>query len=120
MKSLRQHVEEWVSALRASAELNRMDRRQLSRLAADVGVSIAELREFGASGPEATVLLDRRLANLRLTSAAHAQPALHRDMQRVCLRCTAKSRCEYDLDLHPSEPIWMDYCPNSDALNALR
>jgi hypothetical protein len=119
MKSLRERVDEWVSAFRASAELERLDRRELSRLAADVGVSVSDLWEFGTSGPNVAALLDRRLALLQLTSAAHAQPALFRDMRRVCMQCTAKGRCEYDLDLHPTDPIWMDYCPNGDALRFL-
>lgn len=120
MRNLRQYIEGWISAFRASAELDRLDRSEVNRLAAEAGVSVPELRTFGAGWPNAAALLERRLAQIHLTAAAHAEPAVFRDMQRVCAHCAAKNRCEHDLDLHPSDPDWIRYCPNAGTLEALR
>jgi hypothetical protein len=120
MRTLRECVEDWVSAVRRSAELDRLDSRELKRLATDVGLSVGELREFGGYGRRTAALLSRRLANMRLTHAAHAQPVLFRDMERVCLHCEAQDRCERDLNRNPLDPAWLRYCPNADALNSLQ
>jgi len=119
MIALRQYMHDWIAALRNAVELDRIDPHELDRLAADAGVSTAELRSLSAAWPNSAALLDRRLAQLGLTEAAHADRAVYRDMQRVCSRCRAKGRCEYDIDTDPGNAIWEHYCPNVGTLRGL-
>ncbi|MCC6947977.1 MAG: hypothetical protein IT539_09460 [Bradyrhizobiaceae bacterium] len=119
MTALREYVEDWVAALRKSAEIDRIDSRELDRLAADAGISVAELRSFAAAWPDSAALLDRRLAYLNLTHVAQANPDVFRDMQRVCTQCGVKGRCEHDMDRDPADPVWQRYCPNVDTLRGL-
>jgi hypothetical protein len=69
-------------------------------------------------------LLNRRLAALGLDphELAGLEPALVRDMQRLCIKCSSRSQCLEDFARHASDRTWdgwREYCPNQAVLNML-
>lgn len=103
------------------AELRDLPAGELDRVAADFGVSRAELVD-AAQRPDGTqVLLDRRLAALGLTHDEiwRLSPMLLRDLQRTCSRCPEQQRCAEDMAISPLAPGWESYCPNSGTLRTL-
>jgi hypothetical protein len=97
------------------------DSHEIERIAHDVGLSPNELRQMGRLGPDAARLLLDRMAALRLDASGVAtnEPATMRDLQRLCSACVAKKRCQRDLVIMPNSPLWHQYCPNADTLDAL-
>jgi hypothetical protein len=110
----------WRSRRAAIAELNRCG-TDVERLAADVGVSAAELSTLAGKWPGAAELLGRRMAQLKLDESGirSKEPQVLRDLQRVCTMCASKGRCEHDLANNPADPVWQAYCPNALTLGAL-
>jgi hypothetical protein len=47
------------------------------------------------------------------------QPAIMRDLQRVCSICSNKRVCEHDLGRSPANAAWSEYCPNAGTLAAI-
>jgi hypothetical protein len=86
------------------------------RIAHDLAVSPADLRVLAGKWPDD--LLSRRLEQLDL-DAAHVEPQVLRDLERVCTLCGSKRRCRHDLAGDPSESRWLEYCPNVTTLSAL-
>jgi Family of unknown function (DUF6455) len=95
---------------------------ETDRVARDAGVGVGDLRVLAGKWPDAAHLADRRMATLGLDAAqvGAMQPAVMRDVQRVCSLCANKRVCEHDLDRSPADAAWREYCPNVDTLDALR
>ena len=109
-------------ARRTVAALDRFGAEATELLAHDVGATSSELRALAGRWPESPPLLSRRLAALGLDEAAigHAEPAVLRDLQRVCSLCESTRECKHDLaSRDPSDPAWQVYCPNVTTLEAL-
>lgn len=103
------------------AELQELPSNELARVAADFGVSSAELLEVSRH-PEGTQgLLERRLAALELDpeEIRRISPMLLRDLQRTCAMCSEKQRCKDDMAVSPVLPGWESYCPNAGTLRTL-
>ena len=94
---------------------------EVQRVARDAGVSVGDLRVLAGKWPEAADLANRRMATLGLDAAqlGETQPAVMRDVQRVCSLCANKRVCEHDLDRNSANAAWRDYCPNAGTLAAL-
>src|SRR5512146_2462302 len=62
---------------------------EVERIATDIGMSVAELRELSKLGPESGELLMRRMTALDLDrkGVEHVQPETFRDLQRLCTLC---------------------------------
>lgn len=112
----------WRERAAASAELARYDAGEVAHLAADVGISPAELKIFATHSPHDADLLAERLGVLHLDEAelARREKLALRDLQRVCTVCASKGRCRDDLRHDPDDPAWQDYCPNAATLIALQ
>ena len=125
-KSLVAAVRDWVRHRRlirqCNARLDACDNDEIARIAHDVGLSASDLRHMAKRGPDAAQGLLDRMAALHLDAHAVAknEPAAMRDMQRLCTNCIDKKRCQRDLVLSPSSPVWHHYCPNADTLEELR
>ena len=111
----------WVGNRAGQAELNKLGSQELGHIARDIGASSGELTALAGKWPDSADLLARRMAALHLDPAAIArsQPALSRDMKKLCSLCGYKGWCEYDLDARAVNPRWRGYCPNSTTLTAL-
>ena len=103
------------------AQLRELSPEQLEQMAADVGVSPAELLELSARADGTQGLLERRLAALQLDpeEIRKLSPMLLRDLQRTCSRCSERQRCKDDMALSPLAPGWDSYCPNAGTLRTL-
>jgi hypothetical protein len=121
-------VARWLSAWTGTqpgiAELNAIGADDMRRIAQDAGVSVSDLRSLAMHGSQDADLLLRRMAILHLdaTAVARSEPAVFRDLQRLCTLCQAKGRCARDFGEHahdPAWPGWQEYCPNAGTLNML-
>jgi hypothetical protein len=112
----------WREGTNAAAELARCDTGEMVRIAADVGVSPADLQSLARHGRHEADLLTERLIALDLDEAelARHETATLRDLQRVCTVCSSKGRCRHDLREDPDDPAWKEYCPNARALQTLQ
>jgi len=111
---------DWRNARAALWQVERLD-GEMSRVAHDVGLGVSELRTLAGKWPASTSLLSRRLAAVHLDEVrlARAEPAVLRDLQRVCTMCSDKQHCGHDLDRNASNPEWRGYCPNVETLDAM-
>jgi hypothetical protein len=111
-----------VLAARATlGELGAVGEAEIGRIAHDFNMSATELRALAAKGPQAAALLEERLAQLGLDpiDSPSLDPAVARDLQRICSMCDARRKCAHELDAHDSSENWKDYCPNSQTLEAM-
>jgi hypothetical protein len=95
---------------------------EVERVARDIGVSAAEIRQLAAHGEASAGLLLERMAALKLdrNTVAHTDPETFRDMQRVCTLCDSRPQCSFDLALAVKNENWEDYCPNVATLQLLQ
>lgn len=103
------------------AELQELSSDELGRVAADFGVSPAELLEVSSRHDYTPELLERRLAALNLDpeEIRLLSPLLLRDLQRTCATCAERQRCKDDMNESPLAAGWESYCPNSGTLRTL-
>jgi len=100
-------------------EVEQLDPQEMKCLAQDLGIPAGELRILAAKDKDAADLLARRMETLGL-DPARVDSAVMRDLQRCCSKCKDKGRCVHELEDHPREPLWPNYCPNEQTLAALR
>ena len=103
-------------------ELASIDRTELQRMAQEFGMSVRELKELAARGPQAADLLGERMRALGIARADVEDVArgLMRDLERTCACCDGKDACRHDLVQRPDDPAWRDYCPNATSLESVR
>jgi hypothetical protein len=103
------------------AEVDGLGASELSRVARDLNLNSPDLRILAGKWPDSADLLTQRLAALRLDEPAIArnEPAVLRDMERVCSNCAEKQHCGHDIDVNPTSAEWRTYCPNVTTLDAL-
>lgn len=111
----------WRQRAAGLAELELLS-TEAERIARDSGVGLGDLRVLAGKWPDAADLSERRMATLGLDAAKvhETQPAVMRDVERVCSVCANKRVCEHDLDNDPANAAWREYCPNEGTLDALR
>lgn len=120
-----QATEDFLSRVRAwwqrYDELKDMDRGELDRIAADLGMTARDLQDLAARGPDAAALLYRRMAALGLSRSDVERAALGlvRDLERTCSCCNHKGVCEKDLAIRPEDAAWESYCPNAISLDSV-
>jgi hypothetical protein len=97
------------------------DQAEVERMARDIRMSAAELRALAGKGPKAADLLLRRMAALDLDpkEVAWLEPAVSRDLQRVCTMCKSHRQCAWDFARRAPPAAWKSYCPNTGTLEAL-
>lgn len=107
---------------RRRSELDTMDRGELDRIAADLGMTGAELKDLAARGPHAADQLRERMRLMGITGAdvERIGYGLMRELERTCAHCREKGRCDKDLAARPGDSAWAGYCPNAVALTAVR
>jgi hypothetical protein len=115
-------IRQWCRGLtRSQSTLAECGAEGLERMAHDVGVSSAELYRLASRGAESADLLCRRMEVLDLDQdeVARVERATFQDLQRVCSMCDCTKRCARDLARDPADPVWKDYCPNTQTLTAI-
>ena len=105
---------------RSRHNLQQLPRSEVSRIAADLGVSEMELRRLDRA-PDRPLLLQRMLDALDLDKAAIRQndPMLFRDLERSCAACDFKKRCGRELADGTAREHFEEFCSNAATLKAL-
>jgi hypothetical protein len=113
----RQTLNRW----RAAEELAACPAGELRRIAAEVGVSGADLRQLCRNPVGPSELPPQRLDLLGLDANYLQQemPLMFRDLARVCANCQASRRCGRDLARGDVETGMDTYCLNGATLDAL-
>jgi hypothetical protein len=106
---------------RRQEELSALDNKEIGRIADDLRISTATLRDLVARGPDAANQLYERMQVLGTskTDVDEATNGVMRDLQRTCACCSEKRVCEKDLVERPDDPVWKSYCPNVLTLETI-
>ena len=119
-----QAILQWIwdqSRSKTLDQLRSCGEQEVERIARDSGLSPSDFRALAKLGPNASDLLERRMAVLDLdpVEVSEVAPLTFRDLQRVCSFCQSHGRCLRDLARDPAKLEWKDYCPNVETLMAL-
>jgi hypothetical protein len=118
-------IADWINRYRdsveASRDLQHCDPNEVMRMASDLGITPAELRELSEKGPRSAELLKRMLLALDVDpkAVARADPLVMRDLQRLCVTCDHKTRCAHELAQGSAAAHFHEFCPNAHTIDAL-
>jgi hypothetical protein len=105
----------------ARGELEHCSQEDVMQIAKDLGLSVSDLRGLAAKGPGAADTLQKMLLALCVDpqDVAKADPAVMRDLQRLCMVCGQKGRCQHELARGTAADHFREFCPNAYTLDAL-
>jgi hypothetical protein len=115
----------WINKYRQASslydEFERCSSEDVMQIAKDLGVPVSELRKLATKGPGAADLMKKMLIALRVDPHAlvNTDPAVMRDLQRLCVVCSQKGRCEHELAKGTASEHFREFCPNAFTLDAL-
>ena len=112
-------VNDYLAAARLRRELDRFGSARIAQIANDVGIDAQDLVSFVEAGPHAADQLSKLLHALSANSLASSDPVIMRDLQRGCIMCAHKTRCDHDLAAGAAARNFRSYCPNALSLDAL-
>ena len=118
-------IASWINKYRqitgAHDEFGQCSPEDVSQIAKDLGVSKNELRSLAAKWPGSGDLVEKMLLALHVDPQvlASEQPAVMRDLKRLCVVCGQKSRCAHELKDGTAEGHFHEFCPNAFTLDAL-
>jgi transcriptional regulator with XRE-family HTH domain len=116
-------IAHWIGKYRSHTgeAFGRCSPDEVKQIAKDLGMSAGDLREIARKGPGAADLLQRMLIALDVDPVALAKddPAVMRDLQRLCVSCTHKRRCRHELAAGTASRHFHEFCPNAFTLDAL-
>jgi transcriptional regulator with XRE-family HTH domain len=115
---------DWLKQRRELSELTGFagDFGELERVARDLNVTPADLERLVQQGSQSAEELPYMLTALDIDESAirRAEPALLRDMERVCSFCTHKRQCHQELAAGTAAMNYVEYCENADAIDTQR
>ena len=112
---------DWIRHRRERAELDAMSTDELGRVAHDIGVSTRELEQMVEAGHDAERLPEMlRALGIDEAALARAEPAILRDMQRLCSLCETAGTCRHALDAGIAPTTYRSFCVNAATLEALK
>jgi transcriptional regulator with XRE-family HTH domain len=113
--------------LRQRRELNQLmglaaDPGELDRVARELNVTANDLEMLVRQGSKDANELPYTLTALGIDEAAlfRAEPALLRDMERVCSFCSHKRQCHEELATGTAATNYVEYCENAETIDTLR
>jgi len=118
-------IADWVNKYRAAvgAQLahGQCGPDEVRQTAKDLGVAATQLRTLMNKGPGAADLLQKLLLALHVDpqEIAKTDPAVLRDLQRLCIACANKKQCAHELAQGTAAENFRNYCPNAFTLDAL-
>ena len=125
LQSILGAIAQWVARYRDAFgvrnELANCSPEEVAGIARDLKIAPGELAALTKKGPGAAVLLRRLLVALGVNAdeLERCDPAVMRDLQRLCITCGYKRQCELDLASGAITDNFRDYCPNAFTLDAL-
>jgi len=115
---------DWLKQRRELNELMEFaaDPGELERVARELNVTPGDLERLVRQGSQGANELPYALTALGIDETAlwRAEPALLRDMERVCSFCTHKRRCHEALAAGTAATNYVEYCENADTIDTLR
>lgn len=115
---------DWLKQRRELSELREFaaDPGELERVARELKVTPADLERLVRQGAQSANALAYTLTALGIDETAlwRAQPALLRDMERVCSFCTHKRRCHEELAAGTAAANYVEYCENAETMDMVR
>lgn len=115
LNAIADRVKRYRYASNRRRELARCRPEEASVIARELGVSLRELSVFAGKGPASSELLNTMLRALRIDP----HPRVVYDLQRLCMACVDKVRCEHELAAGTAVKHFRDFCPNAATLDAL-
>ena len=115
-------VANWITErARASAELALLSRGDISRMAHDIGVTEADLRDVLPRGADNTVLMEAmmRARGLDPAEVAHLSGTVMRDLELTCTHCGAVRRCRREIAAGTAAEHCDEFCGNAYTLDVL-
>src|SRR5262249_40798663 len=105
----------------ARDELEQCGSQDALQIAKDLGVPVRDLRTFAAKGTGAANALPKMLSAIAVNAQAltNGDPAVMRDLQRTCILCDHKSRCQRELAEGTAARHFREFCPNAYTFDAL-
>ena len=110
----------WLRKQQEQREIRNLAVEDVASIAHDIGLSEGELQiAVGENNPP--VALHRLLDILHLDHdrIAKQEPAVYRDLVRLCMQCAHKKQCRRGFERPTPPQTWPDYCPNAMTLKAL-
>ena len=94
---------------------------EVQQVAKELGLTAAELRGIARKDEGAADNLQRMLLALDVDpdKLEKTNPAVMRDLQRLCVSCAHKSRCQREVASGGADAHFHEYCPNAFTLDAL-
>jgi transcriptional regulator with XRE-family HTH domain len=118
-------IAEWINKYRrlhrVTDELGQCTQDDVIQIAKDLGLSVSELRNLAAKGPGGAEVLQKMLLALSIDPKVLAKndPATMRDLQRLCIVCSHKGRCQEELAAGTAAEHFREFCPNAYTIDAL-
>ncbi len=116
-------IANWINKYRSHIgdAFGRCSPDEVKQIAKELGISPAELRRVARKGPDAADLLQKMLVALNVDPEilSKSDPAVMRDLQRLCISCSHKSRCQHELAVGTAAEHFHEFCPNAFTLDAL-
>jgi Family of unknown function (DUF6455) len=105
--------------LEARTELAQREPGEVERMAHDLKLTPRELVALAGHRLDSAAYLDGLLAAIGVdrTKRPFNEPALIRDMQRLCVMCDQQRRCGQELDAGTAAARYPSYCPNAYTLD---
>lgn len=106
---------------RAGDELAHCSQEDVRRIAKDLGLEENQLRNLAAKGPGAADTLRKMLLALSVDPQALSKthPVVMQDLQRLCITCSQKRRCQHELARGTAGQHFREFCPNAYTIDAL-
>ena len=118
-------IAQWVSRYReafaTSNVLRNCSPEEVAAVARDLKIQPTELASLARKGPNAAALLRKMLLALEVNphELQRGEPAVMRDLQRLCVTCGYKRQCERELAAGTAAGKFQAYCPNAFTLELL-
>ena len=118
-------IADWVTRYRDAVghtnEFGQCSPDEVRQIAKDLGVPPGELRDIASKGPHAADLVQKMLVALRVDPKAleKSDPVTMRDLQRLCIQCSDKKRCQSELAKGTAADHYHEFCPNALTLDAV-
>jgi hypothetical protein len=114
-------LQDWIKTRALRTELRSLPDRELGKLVAETGLSEHDLEHIGVGHAGPGTLLPQRLAGLGIDpkGLSAVNPALYRDLERLCAKCARAGRCQRDLAKGDAEAGLRDYCLNAYTIKSL-
>ncbi len=118
LDSIAQRWRDHRDAVASLREIEAMDSAMASEIAAEAGLSVAELRDVIVHGAGANRLMQKMMDAYGVDMREIEQDGLLRDVSVLCSRCKAKGRCAEELEAGTARENAHLFCPNAETFES--